>query len=182
MRALSSVLPRRATRRARTALPAPPPRAPRGTAAERFSPNSPPTVPSPPPPPPLEAAPTPSCLPPPSTTPAATSPGAARVPRRRRRAPRWPSTSPLPVLVLVLVLLAHQLSHDVVTHGGDGGLPAPCMSTTFMGRSSPEEDVWRQTPRSAAPSPDNPRRRATRCERRRVAARALAMRASYASR
>lgn len=31
------------------------------------------------------------------------------------------------------------------------GKPQPNMSTTFMGRSNPEEDVWRQTPRSAAP-------------------------------
>ena len=32
------------------------------------------------------------------------------------------------------------------------GNPQPNISTTFIGRSSPEEDLWRQTPRSAEPN------------------------------
>lgn len=31
------------------------------------------------------------------------------------------------------------------------GRQQPNMSTTFMGRSKPLDDLWRQTPRSAAP-------------------------------
>lgn len=42
---------------------------------------------------------------------------------------------------------AHQLKWMAQT-----GRQQPNMSTTFMGRSRPLDDMWRQTPRSAEPA------------------------------
>lgn len=45
----------------------------------------------------------------------------------------------------------HQLKWTAQT-----GRQQPNMSTTFMGRSRPLDDVWRQTPRSAEPKTVKP--------------------------
>lgn len=44
-------------------------------------------------------------------------------------------------------MVSHQLKWMAQT-----GRQQPNMSTTFMGRSRPLDDVWRQTPRSAEPA------------------------------
>ena len=46
----------------------------------------------------------------------------------------------------MLLLIKYQLNLTAQT-----GTPHPNISTTFMGRSRPLDDVWRHTPRSAEP-------------------------------